>query len=77
MDILNPRPFLNNCIDQPVKIQLKWNLFYQGTLKSFDAYFNIELADAVEFSTKKEIGPIGHVFIRCNNIQYILKQTTD
>ncbi len=61
-------------MDQQVKVHLKWNLYYTGILKSFDSYFNIELADAIEHSTKKQIGEVGHIFVRCNNIQYIKKE---
>ena len=73
MDVCNPRPFLQQLINHPVVVQLKWNLYYTGILQSYDSFFNIELSEAVEHSTKREIGKVGRIFVRCNNVQFVKK----
>jgi small nuclear ribonucleoprotein F len=69
--VLNPKPFLWHCIGTRVRVKLKWNIEYRGTLQSTDEYFNLHLAEAVEISEKET--PVGDVVIRCNNVLYLCR----
>jgi len=52
-------------------IKLKWGIEYRGTLISSDSYLNIRLINSEEWAKNKNIGYLGEVLIRCNNIKYI------
>jgi small nuclear ribonucleoprotein F len=54
-----------------VLIKLKWGIEYRGTLISSDSYLNIRLINSEEWAKNKNIGYLGEVLIRCNNIKYI------
>lgn len=78
LQIVNPKPFLNNLIDHPVLVKLKWpsgpsggQQEYRGTLKSIDSYMNLALNDCEEVVDGVVSGMLGEVMIRCNNVLYI------
>lgn len=57
-------------------VTLKFNnTQYRGTLISTDNYFNIQLKDAEEWIQGESKGVVGEIFIRCNNVLWISKDT--
>lgn len=62
---LNPRPMLQQLVDQEVIIRLKWGQTeYTGRLVSVDSYMNIQLSGAEEFEEGKSKGVLGQLLIR-------------
>ncbi|CAK3872644.1 small nuclear ribonucleo F [Lecanosticta acicola] len=72
---LNPRPFLQNLINEDVRIKIKWGQEYTGRLVSVDSYMNVQLANTLEWSGsgKEKSDSLGQVLIRCNNVLWISK----
>ncbi|KAH0477580.1 MAG: hypothetical protein KVP17_002689 [Porospora cf. gigantea B] len=68
---LNPRPFLSSLVSRDVRVKLKWGLEYQGSLKSFDNYLNLQLENAEEYQDETFKGKLGEILIRCNNVLYV------
>lgn len=69
---LNPRPMLQNLVNEEVIIRLKWNQTeYTGRLVSVDSYMNVQLSGAEEWQNGKSHGMLGQVLIRCNNVLWI------
>ncbi|KAF2085109.1 LSM-domain-containing protein [Saccharata proteae CBS 121410] len=69
---LNPRPMLQSLVNEDVLIRLKWNKTeYKGRLQSVDSYMNVLLANTEEITDGKNMGSLGQVLIRCNNILWI------
>ncbi|KAL5508319.1 hypothetical protein ACEPAH_5938 [Sanghuangporus vaninii] len=68
----NPKPFLQELTGKSVCVRLKWGLEYKGFLVSTDGYMNLQLANTEEFQDGKLSGSLGEVFIRCNNVLYII-----
>ncbi|EPT02859.1 hypothetical protein FOMPIDRAFT_89546 [Fomitopsis schrenkii] len=69
---VNPKPFIQELTGKPVYVRLKWGLEYKGFLVSTDGYLNLQLANTEEFQDGKSNGALGEVFIRCNNVLYII-----
>ncbi|KAI0939549.1 hypothetical protein AcV5_000930 [Taiwanofungus camphoratus] len=69
---VNPKPFIQELTGKPVYVRLKWGLEYKGFLVSTDGYMNLQLANTEEFQDGKSNGALGEVFIRCNNVLYII-----
>lgn len=65
-----PRQFLERLRNSRVRILLKWDTEYLGTLCSTDGYMNAVLRDATEIggSGGEEVGD---TCIRCNNVKII------
>ncbi|KAK5229627.1 hypothetical protein LTR99_001430 [Exophiala xenobiotica] len=62
---LNPRPLLQNLINDEVIIRLKWGQTeYKGRLISVDSYMNIQLSNTEEYIDRKHTGTLGEVLIR-------------
>ncbi|KAF8334453.1 hypothetical protein F5887DRAFT_990725 [Amanita rubescens] len=74
---VNPKPFLQELTGKPVFVRLKWGLEYRGFLVSTDGYMNLQLANTEEFQDGQSNGALGEVFIRCNNVLYIIKAPPD
>ncbi|RMY62411.1 hypothetical protein D0864_12800 [Hortaea werneckii] len=69
---LNPRPMLQQLVNDEVIIRLKWGQTeYTGRLVSVDSYMNIQLSGAEEWVNGKNTGALGQVLIRCNNVLWI------
>ncbi|KAK4540511.1 hypothetical protein LTR36_009149 [Oleoguttula mirabilis] len=69
---LNPRPMLQSLVNEEVIIRLKWGQTeYTGRLVSVDSYMNIQLSGAEEWMNGKNVGSLGQVLIRCNNVLWI------
>ncbi|KXA90154.1 hypothetical protein AKJ62_01600 [candidate division MSBL1 archaeon SCGC-AAA259D14] len=66
-----PREFLENCLGDKVKVELKRGGLVRGELKSFDEYLNLKLVDA----RKTKNGPTDRKFksliIRGSNVVFI------
>ena len=69
--LVNPKPFLNDCIGTLVVVKLKWGMEYKGLLKSVDDYMNYQLANTEEWIDGTFKGNLGDVLIRCNNVMYL------
>lgn len=67
-DLINPLQFLKILLNKKVKIKLKWEMEYIGTLVEFDNYFNFVLKDVIEIVENQE-GHISKIVIRCNNVE--------
>merc|ERR1712029_628010 len=74
---VNPKPFLNGCVDKPVIVKLKWGMEYKGVLVGVDNYMNMQLAQAEEFVDGNCAGQLGEILIRCNNVMYIRNAEED
>ena len=59
-------------LQQNVIVKLKNNLAYKGRMVRCDNYMNITLEGATEFNNGTLVANYGTVFIRGNNILYIL-----
>lgn len=70
--VVNPRPFISQCVGKEVCVRLKWNIEYSGTLVSSDEHFNFELRDAQE-RVGDAVHPVGDVVVRCNNVLFLRK----
>ncbi|KAK4494748.1 hypothetical protein PRZ48_014104 [Zasmidium cellare] len=68
---LNPRPMLQSLVDNDVTIRIKWGQEYTGRLVSVDSYMNIQLSGAEEWKEGVNLGGLGQVLIRCNNVLWI------
>mmetsp|Transcript_21817 Transcript_21817/g.45860 ORF Transcript_21817/g.45860 Transcript_21817/m.45860 type:complete len:84 (+) Transcript_21817:597-848(+) len=71
--IINPKNFLISLINKKILVRLKWGIEYKGILVSFDDYINIRISNTEEWINGKEIGILGEIIIRCNNIQIIVE----
>ncbi|KAG6334148.1 hypothetical protein ID866_4936 [Astraeus odoratus] len=71
---VNPKPFMQELTGKPVFVRLKWGLEYKGFLVSTDGYMNLQLANTEEFQDGQSTGTLGEVFIRCNNVLYIINE---
>ncbi|ESK97490.1 hypothetical protein Moror_17669 [Moniliophthora roreri MCA 2997] len=71
---VNPKPFMQELTGKPVFVRLKWGLEYKGFLVSTDGYMNLQLANTEEYQDGKSNGTLGEVFIRCNNVLYIIRR---
>ncbi|KAF2428824.1 small nuclear ribonucleoprotein SmF [Tothia fuscella] len=69
---LNPRPMLQNLVNDDIIVRLKWgNTEYHGRLISVDSYMNIQMRNTEEFIDGKSTGTLGEVLIRCNNVLWM------
>ncbi|KAF2162635.1 hypothetical protein M409DRAFT_26877 [Zasmidium cellare ATCC 36951] len=68
---LNPRPMLQSLVDNDVTIRIKWGQEYTGRLVSVDSYMNLQLSGAEEWREGENLGGLGQVLIRCNNVLWI------
>ncbi|KAF9046043.1 small nuclear ribonucleoprotein SmF, partial [Hymenopellis radicata] len=67
---VNPKPFLQELTGKPVFVRLKWGQEYSGFLVSTDGFMNLQAS--FQFQDGKSNGALGEVFIRCNNVLYII-----
>lgn len=62
---VNPRPMLQELVDKPIFVRLKWGeVEYKGTLVSVDSYMNLQLSGTEEYVSDKLTGSLGQVLIR-------------
>ena len=62
---------MQDLVNNPVIIKLKWGQEYRGILVSTDSYMNVQLSAAQEYINNELAGPLGDIIIRCNNVLYI------
>ncbi|SGZ51265.1 CIC11C00000002190 [Sungouiella intermedia] len=60
-------PELKNYLDKKVSVQLNGSRVVTGTLRGYDVFMNITMADAVESSSGEKVA-IGTIVIRGNSI---------
>jgi len=60
---VNPKPFLNDLTGKLILVKLKWGMEYKGTLKSIDAYMNLQLLNTEEWVEGSFRGNLGEVFM--------------
>ena len=68
----NPLRALQRRIGKDITIRLKDDTEYVGTLKEYDNFMNIIITDAVERVKSEETGKFEELFIRGNNVLFIL-----
>ncbi|KAI9184384.1 hypothetical protein H9P43_003437 [Blastocladiella emersonii ATCC 22665] len=68
---VNPKPFLNDLMGNPVIVRLKWGMEYKGVLAAYDEYMNFKLEKTEEYVNGVSTGELGEVLVRCNNVMYI------
>ncbi|AAK39734.1 small nuclear ribonucleoprotein F (nucleomorph) [Guillardia theta] len=68
---MNPKNILNNNYNKNVFVKLKWGSSYTGIFIGSDNYMNIILDSCSEVITEQNLGFLGLVLIRCNNILFI------
>ena len=71
MQVVNPKPFLNELTGKQVAVKLKWGQEYRGYLSSVDSYMNLQLSSTEEYIDSAPTGVLGDVLVRCNNVLYI------
>lgn len=71
-DSRNPLRALQKVIGNSIKVRLKDGTEYIGNLKEYDVYLNVILTDCVENNKNVEIGKYNELFIRGNNILFII-----
>lgn len=71
-DSRNPLRALQKVIGNNIKVRLKDGTEYLGKLKEYDVYLNVILADCVETMKNVEVGKYDELFIRGNNILFII-----
>lgn len=63
--IINPKPFLIGLTGKQVIVKLKWGQEYHGFLVSIDSYMNLQLQNAIEYtSNDQEPVQLGEILIR-------------
>ncbi|KAI6009813.1 small nuclear ribonucleoprotein SmF [Pisolithus microcarpus] len=63
---VNPEPSVQELTEKPL-------VFSTGVfLVSTDGYMNLQLANTEDFRDGQSTGTLGEVFIRCNNVLYII-----
>lgn len=66
-----PLTVISKYINRPVKVVLKNDLRYEGTIVECDSYMNLVVEKAVEYQGNDKKAGYPKVLIRGNNILYI------
>ena len=69
--IKRPLNTLQKAVNKGVAVRLKNDQEYRGKMTNVDAYMNVILMDAEEFSTGTLSANFGKVVIRGNNVLFI------
>ena len=69
--VKRPLNTLQKAVNKSVAVRLKNDQEYRGKMTNVDAYMNVILADAEEFSTGSLSANFGRVVIRGNNVLFI------
>ena len=68
----NPLRSLQKRLNNNIVIRLKDGTEYKGNLKEYDNFMNVILTDASEFIKKEETGKFDEIFVRGNNVLFII-----
>ncbi len=66
-----PLNVLQNSINKRVTVKLKTDVEYNGEMSSVDAFMNVILSDAEEYSGKELTTKYGKVIVRGDNVLFI------
>jgi len=66
-----PLNLLQNALNESVSIRLKNNIEYKGKMSSVDAFMNLIIENASEYSGGVLRSNYGNVIIRGNNVLFI------
>ena len=69
--VKKPLNTLQKAVNKSVAVRLKNDQEYRGKMANVDAYMNVILTDAEEFSTGNLSANFGKVVIRGNNVLFI------
>ena len=69
--VKRPLNTLQKAVNKSVAVRLKNDQEYRGKMTNVDAYMNVILADAEEYSTGNLSANFGKVVIRGNNVLFI------
>jgi len=69
--VKRPLNTLQKAVNKSVAVRLKNDQEYRGKMTNVDAYMNVILTDAEEFSTGNLSANFGKVVIRGNNVLFI------
>ncbi|HEY4673985.1 MAG TPA: U6 snRNA-associated Sm-like protein LSm6 [Nitrososphaerales archaeon] len=69
--VKKPLNTLQKAVNRSVAVRLKNDQEYRGKMANVDAYMNVILTDAEEFSTGNLSANFGKVVIRGNNVLFI------
>ena len=70
----NPLRALQKKINNNILIRLKDGTEYKGKLKEYDNFMNVILTDASEFVNKEETSKFDEIFVRGNNVLFIIPE---
>jgi small nuclear ribonucleoprotein len=68
----NPLRSLQKRLNDNILIRLKDGTEYKGKLKEYDNFMNVILTDASEFVNKEETSKFEEIFVRGNNVLFII-----
>ena len=71
-DSRNPLRALQRKLGASITVRLKDRTQYIGTLKEYDGYLNLVLLNSKQMKDGQEIGTHEEVFIRGNNILFVI-----
>ena len=69
--IKKPLDILQNSLNENISIKLKNNIEYKGKMANVDAFMNVIIENASEYSDGVLQSSYGNVIIRGNNILFI------
>ena len=69
---VKPIPTIMKNINKPVKVILKNDLCYEGTMVECDNYMNLVIDHVVEYHGDSKMAGYQRVLIRGNNVLYLI-----
>ena len=72
MNGVKPLVTIAKSLNKPVKVLLKNDVAYEGTMVECDNYMNLVIEKAVEYQGENKKAGYPRVLIRGNNILYII-----
>jgi len=66
-----PLNVLQNLVGKRVTVRLKTNVEYKGEMDNVDAFMNVILSDAEEFTGTEHATKYGKVIVRGDNVLFI------
>lgn len=72
MEAIKPLTTITRNLNKPVKVVLKNDVRYEGTMVECDGYMNMLLEHVVEYLGDSKSAGYPKVLIRGNNIMYVI-----